>query len=106
VKKMPGDSIRNVLVDVYAERAKQDDRWGEQNHPDGTNLTEDEWRANRVKALNDFYVDSGTLTWRDILLEEVYEAFAESDLDRLREELVQVAAVAVCWVESIDRRRA
>lgn len=105
MEKFPGDEIRNVLVDVYTERVQQDARWGEQNHPDGTNLTEDDWRANRVKQLNDYHVSNNDLTWRDILLEEVYEAFAESDPDRLREELIQVAAVAVCWVEAIDRRR-
>lgn len=32
------------------------------------------------------------------------EALAESDPARLRAELVQVAAVAVCWIEAIDRR--
>lgn len=41
-----------------------------------------------------------------MLLEEVAEAFAESDDARLRAELVQVAAVAQAWIESIDRRSA
>ena len=27
-----------VLAEVAAERRRQDDRWGEQNHPDGTGL--------------------------------------------------------------------
>lgn len=102
----PTPSTEAVCVEVWDERLRQDQRWGEQNHPDGTNLAEDTSRADRVKELNDYYVKSDTLTWRDILLEEVYEAFAESDPDRLREELVQVAAVAVAWVEAIDRRQA
>ncbi|TIH26025.1 NUDIX hydrolase, partial [Subtercola vilae] len=42
--------------------------------------------------------------WQDILLEEVFEAFAESDTSKLRTELIQVAAVAQQWVEAIDRR--
>jgi hypothetical protein len=46
----------------------------------------------------------GVCTWRDILLEEVAEAFAEDDPGRLRAELIQVAAVATQWVEAIDRR--
>lgn len=47
---------------------------------------------------------AGEATWLDILREEVLEAFAEDDPARLRTELVQVAAVAVAWVEAIDRR--
>ncbi len=41
---------------------------------------------------------------RHILLEEVHEALAEDDPTRLRAELLQVAAVAVCWVEAIEQR--
>lgn len=43
-------------------------------------------------------------TWMELLREEVSEAFCEDDPVRLREELVQVAAVAVSWVEDIDTR--
>lgn len=50
--------------------------------------------------------EDGTITWRQIHLEELAEAFAESDLGRLRAELIQGAAVAVAWVESIDRQMA
>jgi hypothetical protein len=50
--------------------------------------------------------DGGYLDWLHILREEVAEAFAESDPAKLRAELVQVAAVAVNWVEAIDRRAA
>lgn len=46
----------------------------------------------------------GKGTWRHILQEEVAEAFAELDPAPLREELIQVAAVAVAWIEAIDRR--
>lgn len=44
--------------------------------------------------------------WRHILDEEVAEALAETDPERLRAELVQVAAVAVQWIEALDRRAA
>ncbi|MER6951259.1 hypothetical protein ABT294_45315 [Nonomuraea sp. NPDC000554] len=47
----------------------------------------------------------GELSWRHILHEEVLEAFAEDDPELLRAELVQVAAVAVKWVQALDRRR-
>lgn len=78
-----------VLDHVAAERERQDEKWGEQNHLD--------W------------------VWNAILMEEVGEA-AEEVLTTafgaaakghgdLRSELVQVAAVAVAWIEAIDRRK-
>lgn len=96
----------SIAEEILSEVDRQQELWGEQNHPDGTGLTEDDWRANRMKAFNDAFVEKGTLTWRDILLEEVYEAFAETDLVKLREELIQVSAVALSWVDAIDRRKA
>lgn len=39
-----------------------------------------------------------------MLLEEVFEAMAESDLVKLRAELVQTSAVCVAWIEDIDSR--
>lgn len=96
----------SIAEEILSEVDRQQELWGEQNHPDGTGLTEDDRRANRMKAFNDVFVEKGTLTWRDILLEEVYEAFAETDLVKLREELIQVSAVALSWVDAIDRRKA
>ncbi|CAN7265528.1 hypothetical protein LJR186_001207 [Microbacterium foliorum] len=98
---------------VVAERARQEAKWGEQNHPDGTGanieivpLWYGEDLAEWAKASTDSHAQDGTVTWGHILLEEVAEAFAESDPELLRAELVQVAAVAVQWVEAIDRSRA
>jgi hypothetical protein len=39
-----------------------------------------------------------------VLLEEVLEALEEDNEERLRAELVQVAAVAVRWIGAIDVR--
>jgi len=38
-----------------------------------------------------------------MLLEEIYEALAESDPQKMRAELIQVLAVAMKMVEAIDR---
>jgi len=103
----------DVLTEVAAERLRQDERWGEQNHPDGTGVVP--LRASLIaillgrpseeaKKLNAVAVRQDALTWNLILLEEVLEALEERDPERLREELVQVAAVAVGWCEAIDRR--
>lgn len=93
-----------VLDEVLVERHNQDERWGEQNHPDGTGSPADKWAAEAAKGMYDLAVSTRALAWRHILLEEFMEAMAESDPARLRAELVQVAAVAVAWIEAIDRR--
>ena len=46
----------------------------------------------------------GDVTWVLIAVEEVCEAFAETDPAKLRTELIQAAAVLTAWVEAIDRR--
>lgn len=75
-----------VLEEVGFERAAQNAKWGEQNHDD--------------------------FIWSAILGEEVGEVCKAALHDRFggeeaggqREELLQVAAVAIAWVECIDRR--
>lgn len=84
-------TTKKVLQEIDDERLRQDVKWGEQNHSD--------------------------LYWLGILVEEVGELSRRiierkcDDLlrerkcdDLLREELVQCAAVAVAWLECLDRR--
>lgn len=104
-----------VCMEVFAERHRQDQKWGEQNHPDGTRGDARLLRASTLptygilaylsKNLVDASAKDGTTTYAEILLEEVFEALAEHDPHEVRKELIQVAAVAVAWVEAIDRRR-
>ncbi|MFC9429290.1 NUDIX hydrolase [Streptomyces sp. NPDC056987] len=97
-------ATRSVLAEIAGERRRQDDKFGTQNHPDGTGLPVYQHSARRYRDHADRAAASGTLAWRDVLQEEVHEALAESDPVRLRAELVQVAAVAAAWIEAIDRR--
>ncbi|MBO4273384.1 hypothetical protein [Microbispora triticiradicis] len=99
---LPG-SLNRVLSDVAAERAAQDAMWGVQDHADGTGPGYGPEADLAKRAVTDAAAE-GRLTWRHILHEEVLEAFAEDDADRLRDELIQVAAVAVKWVQDLDRR--
>ncbi|WP_084960213.1 hypothetical protein [Thermoactinospora rubra] len=96
-------SLARVLDDIQAERIAQDARWGIQDLPDGTSPADASVAETAKKATADAAAD-GTLTWCHILIEEVLEAFAEADPDRLRAELVQVAAVATKWIQALDRR--
>jgi hypothetical protein len=102
-------SLRRVLDEIAEERSRQDAKWGVQRHPDGTG------RAYALRAVaeldQDFAkqrcdraFDQGNGTWEHILHEEFCEAMAEDDPARLRAELVQLAAVAVHWIEAIDDR--
>lgn len=110
-----------VLEEVSQERVRQDEKWGEQNHPNGTGddvpMLHGEpipkpheqvaptmgSLAYTARRVTDKYAKNGALTYADILLEEVGEALAEHHPAALRAELIQVAAVAVAWVEKIDR---
>jgi hypothetical protein len=96
-------ALRGVLDEVAEERARQHAKWGEQNLPNGTGR---EWAADAQEAREecDRAFSRGFGEWAHVLKEEVYEAFAEDVPERLRAELIQVAAVAVAWVEALDRR--
>ncbi|MGA4995842.1 hypothetical protein [Nonomuraea bangladeshensis] len=99
-------------VAIRAELAAQDAKWGEQNHPNGTG----DALANALGVpiggrLADVHrrfcrnaAEVGKVTWRHILLEEIYEALAETAPDKLAAELLQVAAVAVQWRGALRRR--
>ena len=104
-------ALHDVLDDIAAERARQDARWGEQNHRDGTGadyslreVAELDVRFARDRCDRAFERSAGS--WEHILYEEFCEAMAEDDPVRLRPELVQLAAVAVHWIEAIDARPA
>lgn len=59
--------------------------------------------AIEAKATTDLQFIKGRGTWGDILVEEVCEALDEvNDPAALRAELVQVAAVAICWIRKLD----
>lgn len=105
------DRTAAVLYEVSRERGRQDAKFGEQNCPDGTGpdvvwafTGPASYVADNARAHCQQLTEEGFLTFRDIALEEVAEAFAESDPVKLRAELVQNAAVFVKWIEAIDRR--
>lgn len=106
---LPFKILRNptslVLLEVMEERRRQDERFPDQHLPNGTADLGDANAEIQAKARVRANESLGILTWRDILDEEVAEAFAEREPSRLREELIQVAAVAVRWVEDIDHGR-
>ncbi len=93
----------DALSDTADERVRQVTKWGVQTRPDGTG-PQYIAMADAAKARTDERAADGTVEWLDILMEEVCEAAAEDDHVTLRAELVQVAAVALSWVEDVDRK--
>ena len=105
-----------VLADVALERQSQFARYGtNEDLPDGTGpdakwlITYVDRGAAQVEV--DLRADyqlrealMGEVSWMHLVREEVAEAFAENDPARLREELIQVAALAVSWIEKLDAR--
>jgi len=101
----PEEERIRVLQNIDHERNRQDEKWGPQrNKPDGTSPDYAD-RRDFYRQRCDDRAAAGEGSWLDILLEEVYEAAAETDRAALRKELVQVAAVAVVWIEDLDSRR-
>ena len=84
-KSVAPPEIQSIFLDVLRERKRQDDLFGQSNQ-------------------NDF-------VWLAVLSEEVGEAsqcalhkeFGGNEAGNLRTELVQVAAVAIAWIENLDR---
>lgn len=110
-------STVSVLREVRAERAQQDEKFPNQDIPDGTGdvismqdpsgvAWSRAWVRDRERDATDAAAKRGDLTWRHVLSEEFHEAVAERDVEALRKELIQVAAVAVRWIEHIDGRSA
>lgn len=94
-----------ILAEIVAERERQDARWGEQNHPDGTGGIQSRMLRDEAQQTCQAAAERGAVTWLHIADEEHCEALAESDPVRLRAELVQGAAVYVAWIAAIDRRQ-
>lgn len=110
----------DVLFDIHTERRAQHAKWGRQHLPNGTeDSTLNRSSRDNIRAFVDSLPQFGwprepafcrlpdgvrVLTWADVLSEEFFEAMAEEDPAKLRAELVQVAAVAVAWIEAIDRK--
>jgi hypothetical protein len=98
-----------ILQEISRERIRQNEKWGEQNHPI---INEGEFDLfhnygiideETAKTYCEDGVKDGDLCWANILVEEVSEALCAPNKELMREELVQCAAVIVAMIESLDR---
>lgn len=94
----------SIEQEVKEECDRQLEKWGVQNHKNGTGFQVYKDLANDCKKICDLRNKHSMERWNYILLEEVYEALAEEDPEKLRKELIQCAAVIHTWIACIDRR--
>lgn len=78
--------MNNLYEEIKAERQKQDAKWGEQNHKPI------EWIAILTEEVGEASKAALEAHFRDVTI-----------LSEYRKELIQVAAVAVAMIESLDR---
>lgn len=81
-----------AMSDVINERAKQDEKWGEQNHypPLWVGILGEEY-GELCQAVNETVFDNGT---------------DKGGYENMRKEAVQVAAVALAFIECLDKNKA
>jgi hypothetical protein len=113
--------LHGIAAEILQAQGRAEAKHGKQTHlPDGTGpdalfpqvqgrvepvpVTAAEW-ALRCKYDTDKNADAGTVSWFDILLEEVAEASEQDDLEALRAELLDSGAVIASWILAIDARR-
>lgn len=101
-----------VVGEIVAERVRQLEKWWPQDHPNGLDQGVARaalWAATgkSIERQARFDLDESKGqgdNWAAILMEEVGEALQALDGSDLRGELIQVAAVAMAWVQHLDRR--
>lgn len=96
-----------IFEEIKAERKWQDEKFGEQNYSMNTRFFD----CGFCKTKEKFYKEINKkedfrFSWITVLLEEVYEAFSVKKPEKQREEMIQVAAVAVAIIECLDRKLA
>ena len=109
LQKRQTAAMDKVLADVRLERQRQRSLLGEQNWEmvsgESTRFMA-EHMAISLKAVNDEANKHGyKLYWANIILEEIYEALAETDPDKQYVEAIQAAAVLVQIAEYLKRQR-
>jgi hypothetical protein len=111
-----------IVGEVLNERNAQDEKWGQQDHPDlSPDLVVGPGAIGLAYALSYYQVPHpvnakarvdvdakrGCSSWVGIALEELVEALeaaAAGDTAAVRTEVLQLAAVCVQWAQAIDRR--
>lgn len=109
------DGMTDVLKLVARERVEQVCRYGHNDDLENGTGPDVRWllanNLNQASDVEELFRENyeeheakhGKPTWMHLVREEIAEAFQESDPERLAEELIQVAALCVSWVETLRK---
>jgi hypothetical protein len=98
--------MRDFAEAVDAERQRQIAKFGDQHHPIIRGPHTVALFVDVAEGLRQTNDDPDERCWMTILLKEAYEAGAEGNLAKFREEIVQIAAVCQAIVTDLDRQGA
>lgn len=108
------EALKAMRALVGAEIAKQDAKYGdfrtldfvpkEMHIDDFRNYTLMILSEKNAKSMCDRHGKDGTITWAHVLIEEVAEAIESKTDQRMMEELIQVAAVAINMATHISNK--
>ncbi len=97
-------TLVDVLAEVAARRENLDHKWRAlRNEQDGTGEHMVKM-ARLAREGCDEAFNTGRGSWCHVLAEDFAWAMAQAGHGGLRSELINVAAVAVAWIEDLDRR--
>jgi hypothetical protein len=96
------EKLAPIFTEISRERKRQDEKWGKQNHEMLRCVLKEDIKSSLeyFRTIND---KSTRYDWYSILQEEISEVFIETEQEKQREEMIQVAAVAVRIIEYLDR---
>lgn len=103
-------SLDKTLQDIRNEVNRHVELWGIQHHRDINGITSD-YGFPPAQELRTIWEDERSdeqMSWTSILGEEFLEAIEEAEAgneDALIEELLQVSAVSISWIQDIKSRR-
>lgn len=105
----PSHTLFSVLLDLLKVRYCSDCKYKTVTHyldkSDGTGGSDARAFLEIARGELTRYADRDAIPWRALLECEVAETFAETDPQRLEDELLDVANVATKWAQAIRLRR-
>lgn len=110
---------KELIELILKERWRQEELWGEQTHPClNESIKTDDLEEfgklmtkhynlpdeNTAKFMCESSFKEGLGTYAHIALEEFIEVVSEPNIERRKIELIQLTAVCIGWLESIERQ--
>lgn len=101
-EQLAGDRAHSMaMIMLRVERERQMEKWGVQRHPDGTGAEAAGTFAEQWKTVCDTKNSMDNDDWATIAAEEFFEVLAETDPDKLLNEVTQLTAVGLAWMENL-----